>query len=337
MIQFQIDVVSNEGSWPGSFTQTVGEIIPQSHVVLDEDFASGIPATWTVDDGYGDGISWIADDPTDPAGCGNPDPAFPFEGPWAGLDSGCAGPDHKMVEQLISPALDFSSDPTVTLEFDHWFEWSPGSFDEVADVDVRSSLTGGEWVNVAQWTDASTANPEHVVLDISAQAAGADDVQIRWYYHQARDEAAWYVDNVVAYHFIPDLCVNEVCAAPGSSVPPVPDGSGASQPVLVDRLAADGSQLSVTWDSQCSPVDTKIIYGSLSEVSTHTVSGAVCSVSTPMVWDAVPAGDVWFVLVSDDGLGIESSWGESSEGERNGIVDSATCGSTAKDIVGGCP
>jgi subtilisin-like proprotein convertase family protein len=337
ILEFQIDVVSNEGTWPASFTQMLGELVPQSHIELDEDFASGIPATWAVGDGYGDGNSWYADDPTDPAGCGSPDPATPIAGPWVAVDSGCAGAGVKMMEELISPVLDFSGDPTVTLEFDHWFEWSPGSFDEIADVDVRSSLTGGEWVNVARWTGASTPNPEHVVLDISAQAAGAADVQIRWYYHEAQDEAMWYLDNVLAQHFIPDLCVNESCAAPVSSPPPVPDGSGTTQPVLVDRLASDGSRLAVAWDNQCVPVDTKIVYGTLDQVSTHTVSGSVCSVSSPQTWDAVPAGDVWFVLVSDDGLGVESSWGESSEGERNGLADSATCGSTAKDITGSCP
>jgi subtilisin-like proprotein convertase family protein/V8-like Glu-specific endopeptidase len=337
MITFQIDVVSNEGSWPASFTQMVGEIVPQSRVELDEDFASGIPATWTVDDAYGDGFTWFADDPTDPAGCGTPDPAAPIAGPWAAVDSGCAGADVKMVEALISPLLDFSADPSVTLEFDHWFEWSPGSFDEIADVDVRSSLTGGEWVNVASWTGASTANAEHVVLDISAQAAGAADVQVRWLYREARDEAMWYVDNVVAQYFVPDLCVNEVCAAPGSSPPPIPDGSGTSQPVRVDRLTPDGGQLSVTWDNQCSPVATKLVYGSLDQVSTHAISGSVCGAATPQTWDAVPAGDLWFILISGDSLGVESSWGHSSEGERNGLAHSATCGSTAKDIAGSCP
>jgi len=34
---------------------------------------------------------------------------------------------------------------------------------------------------------------------------------------------------------------------------------------------------------------------------------------------------------------VESSWGQGAFGERNGLGDSGTCGSTAKDIVGVCP
>jgi hypothetical protein len=36
----------------------------------------------------------------------------------------------------------------VTLDFDQFFRWYSGGTAEIADVDVRSSLTGGAWVNV---------------------------------------------------------------------------------------------------------------------------------------------------------------------------------------------
>ena len=37
----------------------------------------------------------------------------------------------------------------------------------------------------------------------------------------------------------------------------------------------------------------------------------------------MPAGDLWFVVVSDTGAGVEGSWGLSSGGdERNGLTDS---------------
>ena len=75
----------------------------------------------------------------------------------------------------------------------------------------------------------------------------------------------------------------------------------------------------------------------LDQVATYAVTGAVCGVANPQVWDPVPAGDLWFVLVGDDGLGVESSWGEATDGERNGLSDSGTCGSVAKDITGTCP
>ena len=50
-----------------------------------------------------------------------------------------------------------------------------------------------------------------------------------------------------------------------------------------------------------------------------------------------PARDLWFVLIADDGLGAESSWGLATEGERNGATASGTCGSTVKDLSETCP
>jgi len=57
----------------------------------------------------------------------------------------------------------------------------------------------------------------------------------------------------------------------------------------------------------------------------------------PQTWDTVPAGDLWFVLVGGDGANVESSWGQSSSGERSGLSHSGTCGSVTKDITASCP
>jgi hypothetical protein len=107
--------------------------------------------------------------------------------------------------------------------------------------------------------------------------------------------------------------------------------------LLADRITPDGSEISVTWDDQCTPTNVNILYGSLDQVSTYAVSGAVCDILNPEAWTAAPAGNLWFVVVSDDGAGVESSWGLSTEGERNGLTDSGMCGITAKDILGTCP
>jgi uncharacterized repeat protein (TIGR01451 family) len=334
VVEFQVDMVGNEGSWPATFQQRVGEIIAErSGVTLSEDFETGIPATWTVIDrsrgGGPDGFTWYADTVTDPNGCPGTNPAAPIARTWAAVDSSCTGGGDRMDEDLITPIMDFVDEPVVTLEFDHWFE---ADTSEIADVDVRSSLTGGEWVNVARFTGTSTANPEHEVIDISAWAGDAPDVEVRWHYYEAQAELYWYVDNVVVHFFAPELCLNEVCAAPSSSPPPVPSGS-----LLADRIAPDGSEISVMWDDQCTPTNANILYGSLDQVSAYAVSGAVCDILNPEAWTAVPAGNLWFVVVSDDGAGVESSWGLSTEGERNGLGDSGMCGVTAKDILGTCP
>ena len=85
------------------------------------------------------------------------------------------------------------------------------------------------------------------------------------------------------------------------------------------------------------PYMDKVLHGALSGVSSYTVAGAVCGVTNPVIWDPVPAGSLWFLLVSDDGSGSESSWGTGAFGERNGLGASNTCGSSAKDLSGTCP
>ncbi|MDX1389749.1 MAG: hypothetical protein R3344_11205, partial [Acidobacteriota bacterium] len=219
-------------------------------------------------------------------------------------------------------------------EFDHWFRRYQG---EICDVDVRSSLTAGQWTNVAQWTGASTPNPRHETLDITALAAGASDVEIRWRYYNADFEWTWFIDNVVVSFGAPAGCNMVPCVASGASPPPVPDGDAGTEPVRAQRLTADGSQLLVEWDDQCAAAATKILFGPLDQVSSHVVSDAVCAVATPQIWDPVPQGDLWFVLVGEDGAGIESSWGQGVGGERNGVTASGMCGSTIKDVSGACP
>jgi len=123
----------------------------------------------------------------------------------------------------------------------------------------------------------------------------------------------------------------------GGAPPPVPDGAPGTSPMLASRLDALGTQIDVSWDDQCAPASAKIVYGPLSGVSSWTITDAVCAIGNPELWDLVPAGDLWFLIVSDDGAGVESSWGEATAGERNGMTASNTCGSTVKDLSAACP
>ena len=107
--------------------------------------------------------------------------------------------------------------------------------------------------------------------------------------------------------------------------------------MLADRVTPDGSEISIVWDDQCAPPSAKIVYGPLGQVSAYTISGSVCGIATPESWAAVPAGDLWFVVVGGDGVTVESSWGLATDGERNGLIPSDTCGETAKEITGSCP
>jgi subtilisin-like proprotein convertase family protein len=333
-LEFDVAVTSAEGSWPATFHQVVGEVITErSGTVLSEDFASGaIPAGWTIIDGFADGQTWFADSSSDPAGCQSANPASPpFANSWAAVDSSCSAGGTRMDEELITPVMDLTDEPVVTLEFDHWFEWSSQRRDEIADVDIRSSNTSGQWVNLAHWTGASSANGEHVAIDISTEAFGAADVEIRFRYYNAQVEQFWYLDNVVVHFFVPTVCNMVTCAPAAANPPPIPED------MLAQQLTLDASEISVAWNAQCAPAGAKIVYGPLDQVSSYAISGAECDISNPHPWTSVPAGSLWFLLVGDDGGGVESSWGRSSGGERNGLTHSGTCGSTTKDLGGSCP
>jgi hypothetical protein len=179
---------------------------------------------------------------------------------------------------------------------------------------------------------ASSPNAEHVVIDISAQAGNATNVQVRWHYYNAQQRLYWYVDNVVVDFFAPEICNMATCAASASSPPPIPGT------MVAERTAADGSAISVTWGGACPPAGARILYGPLSQVGSYTVTGANCAISSPESWTGVPAGDLWFVVVSDNAAAVEGSWGRSSAGdERNGLTDSGLCGVTTKDLTGTCP
>jgi subtilisin-like proprotein convertase family protein len=333
-LSFAVTIHANEGSWSGgTVEQGAGEAIPAGGVALFEDFETGLPGTWSVVDGSGDAWTWFVDSGSDPAGCNNVDPAFPIAGNWMAVDSDCTGPGVPMDEELISPPIDLGSALTASVEFDHYFNSGGG---ELAEVSVRSSLTGGDWVTVAGWGGTDTDNPEHAVVDISAQAAGASDVQIRWHYHNANFDWYWYVDNVSVVFTETSGCDMVVCSAAPTAPPPIPDGTGEGDPVGVDKLG--GSQLLVSWDDRCSPAAAKILYGPLGGVATHDLFGAECGIAQPHVWSPPLAGDLWFVVVSEDGAGAEGSWGLASPAnERNGLTGSGTCGSTSKDVSGICP
>jgi V8-like Glu-specific endopeptidase len=154
--------------------------------LLFEDFSGGIPMDWTVEDGgLGGGVAatWTTDNPALRA--------IPLPHPFAMVDSLLAGFEATQDEGLITPVVDCSAWPDVRLQFAQYFA---ALGDEIIDVDVRSSLTGGVWVTVVGHSGSDRFLAED--LDISAVAGGAADVQIRFRYHHGSFDRWWAVDSV---------------------------------------------------------------------------------------------------------------------------------------------
>ena len=107
------------------------------------------------------------------------------------------------------------------------------------------------------------------------------------------------------------------------------------------RATVDGSTINLTWDvSGCAGKGYHTVYGSLANLATYQVGGGVCGMGTSgsFSWTSAPAGDLWFVVVADDLIGTEGSWGtQSAGGATNGFVPSSVCGNTNRVNLSTCP
>jgi len=331
-VAFSVAVTSAQGSWSNAFTRTIGSATSGTGTALNETFSAPIP-TWTIVSGGSGADTWTTANP------GNRSIAAPMSAPVAVVDSDSAGASATQDEQLITPVMNLSIATSVTLEFDQYFQWYSGGQNERGDVDVRSSQTAGAWINVFRNQGASSPNPEHKTLNITAQAAGAADVQVRFRYYQAAYEWYWQVDNVKVTFAQPPGCSAAVCAGAAPAPPPVPDGTFGT-PMLAARAVQDGSIITLSWDvASCVASGYKAIYGTLSTLSGYTVSGAACALGTTggASWNGVPPGDLWFVVVGSDGAGTEGSWGNATSGPMGGVTPSLQCGDVARDHSGTCP
>ncbi len=180
---------SNGGPFPDApaiASRTLGE---EPLTTLFSDGFSAPPGGWTtVDGGTGSGTAstWTT---------GNPGlRSLSLTAPYYIADSDKLGSGFTMNEQLISPLVSCAGFSGVTLQFKHEFHWYSGGLDEQCDVDVRSTATGGAWITVKNFQDADTSGT--VTVDISAQAAGQSDVQVRFHYYNAVFEWWWAVDDV---------------------------------------------------------------------------------------------------------------------------------------------
>jgi subtilisin-like proprotein convertase family protein len=211
-VEFQVTIQSDQGTFVDTFQAgTVGEAFPGGiATAMLETFAGGIPGTWTVvDGGTGGGVAstWTTGNP------GNRAASAPITTPFAIVDSDWAGSGAIMDESLITPPINLTLASQVFLDFDQYFRYSALGAGEIGDVDVRSSLTGGAWVNVLRNQGASSPNPDHQSLEISDQAAGAPDVQIRFrYVTTTAFEWYWQVDNVQVTYPAPASCTITSCA-----------------------------------------------------------------------------------------------------------------------------
>jgi hypothetical protein len=143
-------------------------------VVMDTKFETGLPAGWTIVDGYSDGNTWG----WEPSG---------NEGMMV-VDSDVAGKVF-LDESLVTGAINCSRYRQVRLVFDHNLLVNSN---EIAEVDVR--VDGGDWQNLQRYAGGDEYGVAD--LDASALAAGHRSVQFRWHYYNAYWDWFWAVFRV---------------------------------------------------------------------------------------------------------------------------------------------
>lgn len=152
------------------------------------------------------------------------------------------------------------------------------------------------------------------------------------------DQAAADTGSITSWSLI--LTFPSQTCAPGVTPPPVPDGS-FGQGMRASRVGSSGSTVHLTWDATtCAASNYHLIYGALSSVASHTLAGGVCGLGPQGIydWGGVPAGNLWYAVVSDDSGGKEGSWGTDGSGAPiGGTTPSNVCGMTSRTNSGTCP
>jgi hypothetical protein len=284
---------------------------------LNENFASGIPGTWTIVDGGSGGgtaATWTTANP------GSRAAVAPITTPFAIVDSTAAGGAATQDEQLITPVLNLSGASSVTLEFDQYFSFFVFGPSEKGDVDVRSSATGNAWVNVLRNMATSPTNPEHKTLNITAQAAGASNVQIRFRYFDGQNDNYWMVDNVKVTHPASAECTIVSCSA-------------AAAPPEVTNLRFS-SKTSATWDSAAGAtnynfyrgvsIDLPKLYTAVTDSCVRVSTGSTSAASLTDVPASGSAAYFWWLVRASNASGL-------------GPAGSGTAGPRVHDSSGVCP
>jgi subtilisin-like proprotein convertase family protein len=325
-LNFLLHITSNEGSWDRTFSLTVGQIVPGGGTILNENFASGIPGTWSVIDGGSGGgaaSTWTTANP------GGRTATSPIATPFAIVDSDNAGSSATQDEQLITPVLDLSTATSVTLQFDQYFRYYSYGGDEYGDVDVKSSKTGGAWTNVFRNHGADSANPDHRTIDITAQAAGASNVQVRFHYYQGSYDWYWMVDNVKVTYTAPGGCNIHPCTPSATPPPEIATGTNYTWPT-----ATQSSQI-MGWNTEATATGYRVYRGTLANL------GNLCNTGTDFC-TRYDGTNTTLDITSDNPATIDSTnkviyylivaYNAGGEGPSG----TATCGTRVVNTTGTC-
>lgn len=100
--------------------------------------------------------------------------------------------------ELISPAIDLSSESSVVVEFEYYYRYCciPDSFQMSLSVSPDSGATWQSYeIQHTSGSSAFTANPESYFINISSVAGGQSDVMLKWRWKGA-SHYFWVIDDI---------------------------------------------------------------------------------------------------------------------------------------------
>jgi len=159
-------------------------------ILLEENFASGIPGDWTIIDGGSNENTWYGETAYYEQ--------YTLDGTPFAFVNGGEGWGTVYFEELLTPSLNALHYDTLVLEFDQYYRhYSSGSNYSEAYVDVWNGLT---WVNIGHFTNETLGSwdlSDHQSIDITDFIN--QNLQVRFYYssyHSIYTSKYWAVDNV---------------------------------------------------------------------------------------------------------------------------------------------
>jgi len=152
----------------------------QTH--LSEDFSSGLmpPTSWSINNL----ASQWSNSSSNQAGGTLPEARFKWK-------------DATDTSRLVSPVVNLTGFTSVTLVFNHYYDFFSGS-GTVVGLATRSS--GGNWTTAWEISPTSDVGPQNIVLPITTSDVGKSDFQFCFYIKGNLTYLNfWYIDDVLLY------------------------------------------------------------------------------------------------------------------------------------------
>jgi hypothetical protein len=213
----------SDNNCDGQVDEGCTSVIKVSKVLLTEDFADGIPNTWTKSS------NWNTVNP-----CGeNID--SPFMSPYAIVDSSCTGTG---IEELVTPLIDASYCSDIQLTFSNQYHQNDGN----VEVDI-SNDGGANWTNgLSMASFDGYPTPDWKYIDIS-NIAGTQNAKIKFRYTDNTARGFWALDNIWAVCQPAQLAFSSQAQMPSSAQTIIIANTGADN-LLISAVGIEGTDAS---------------------------------------------------------------------------------------------